>query len=460
MPQDSTFTGLNPYRFATSTFLPAMCLLFAGVPLRAQTVTPSEASLCEWATADVRWLGGQITPNRVVPAPEPSRRRLLLSYDVSPEKSPWGFHRSTTYDNALAALAFLIAGDSDRAAFTLHALARLTRSDGSLWFGYNTANDWPGETSHESALVRVGAMSWAGYAFAFYLAHSPPCAPSDRGCSRERAIFQETAVRQANYLLSLQVDDPTDPRFGLLRLGYGTIDLAYRPATHDVVEVYQDEPAKGISIENNIGAWFFLRKLGDLTGKGRWREAAERIRQGLLRASWNDARGQFNRGFRYDAALDTTPALDCASWGALFLLAAGEPEKARRALAAVETYAARDGAAVGYLPYADIPVYENPEVNRFFFPDGPGKTWRELPLVWSEGTLGVALAYLRLGQAGRARQTAMGLQPLQVENGGLRYASREVLFQMSDAPSVGASTWLLFVAKALAGNSLAEQIWR
>jgi len=54
----------------------------------------------------------------------------------------------------------------------------------------------------------------------------------------------------------------------------------------------------------------------------------------------------------------------------------------------------------------------------------------------------------------------MGLQPLQVENGGLRYASREVLFQMSDAPSVGASTWLLFVAKALAGNSLAEQIWR
>ena len=87
------------------------------------------------------WLLGQIIPNRLVPDPDPTRRRLVISYDLAPAEFPRRFHRSATYDDAVAALAFLTIGDRDRAAFTLHALARLVRPDGSLWFGYNTAND-------------------------------------------------------------------------------------------------------------------------------------------------------------------------------------------------------------------------------------------------------------------------------------------------------------------------------
>ncbi len=445
--------------FATYSLL-ALCFALLWAPPVAPGEVSPEVNLRPWAAANLAWLERQVTPNRVVPRPEPTRRRLLISYDLPPDKLPRSYHRSATYDNALAALAFLITGERERAAFTLHALGRLVRSDGSLWAGYNTANNWPDESDHDGALIRAGSIGWAGYALTFYLAHGPPCA-SNRGCERERAFFLDTAARLANYLVTLQVNDTSDRRDGLLRLGYGTVVLEYRDDTNNVAELYQNEPASGISTENNISAWFFLRQLGELTGQDRWSRAAEQISRGLVRAAWNDAIGQFNQGFGSEGAPERAKALDCASWGALFLLAAGQTEKARRAVGAIEgNYAARDREAVGFRPYSDQPIYADPRVGRFFFPNNPRKEWRDLPLVWSEGTLGVALAYLRMGQPDRARRIVAGLRALQVKNSGLRYASMEVLHQMANAPSVAASAWLVLVSEALAGNPLAEQVWK
>jgi hypothetical protein len=257
------------------------------------------------------------------------------------------------------------------------------------------------------------------------------------------------------------VNSPGDPRDGLLRLGFGTITLAYRADINNVVEIYDGHPALGISTENNISCWFFLRQLAALTGDPRWSQAAARIQTGLLRNVWNDALGQFNQGFADDGTADRSKALDCASWGALFLLAAGEVEKANAALHTIDsTYGASSGRVVGYRPYDDQRVYGDPEVAKFFFPDIPGKEWRDLPLVWSEGTLGAALVHLRVGQASRAREVVEGLSALQQKESGLRYASMAVPYQMNDAPSVAASAWLILVAEAAARNGLAEQIWK
>jgi hypothetical protein len=423
--------------------------------------TPCTAqSLENWATASQQWLRAQVTPNRVVPDPDSTRRRLLVSYDISPEKFPAGFHRSFTYDDALAALSFVMTGKMEAAAHTLDALARLVRVDGSLWFSYSTANSWPDESDHESAIVRAGSIGWAGYAFTFYLAHAPPCPPDDAGCAREREFFQATAVRLASYLLSLEATEPDHPAHGLLRQGFGSIRLTYRPEAHDVVEEYSAAPALGFSTENNISSWFFLRALGQLTGEPRWRGAADRIRDALLRVAWDQHIGQFDEGFSPGGQRDAVKALDCASWGALFLLVAGETDKAHQALRTVETYASRDGNAAGYRPYFDERIFPGFEIGKFYFPNDPRKQWRDLPLVWSEGTLGVALAYLRTGQSDRARQIVEALRPLQAGSSGLRYASQSVPHQMSDSPSVAASSWLVFAAEALSGNSLAEQFWR
>ena len=453
----SAFHRLSRFHCLTACLLIIAQLGFVA-DARARPQDP-EKPLHDWASASDLWLRAKVIPNAVLPAPEPTRRGLLLSYEFSPEKFPRLFHRSATYDDALAALTFLTVGERERAASTLDALARLVRPDGSLWFSYNTADDWPSEANHDTALVRTGAVAWVGYAFTFYLKHSPPC-NGDRGCARERAFFLATAVRLAKYLLTLQVNDQTDARDGLLRLGYGTINLAYSSKEKNVVERYLDEPAKGISTENNISSWFFLRQLAELTGEAAWSQAADRIKHGLLQHLWSDALGQFNEGFASNGSLDSNKALDCASWGALFLLATGETEKAHKALDSTENYyATRDGDAIGYRPYSDSPVFENTEVGRFFFPDDPHKQWRSLPIVWSEGTLGVALAWLHLGQAERARQLVMGLRPLS-ENTGLRCATLELPFQMAEVPCVAASAWLVLVVAALSHNPLAEQMWK
>jgi len=72
----------------------------------------------------------------------------------------------------------------------------------------------------------------------------------------------------------------------------------------------------------------------------------------------------------------------------------------------------------------------------------------------------VAFAYLRLGDAERARRVLAGLRPLQDEGTGLRYASRAVPHEMTDAASVAASAWLVLVSEDLGGNPLAGEIWR
>jgi hypothetical protein len=443
-------------RFGGASCLAVCVLLPRGGLLGQGPDTPDGA---QWVSAAEPWLLRQVIPNRLVPDPDPSRRRLVISYDLSPAEFPRRFHRSATYDDAVAALAFLAVGDRDRAAFTLHALARLVRPDGSLWFGYNTANDWPAETDHESAIVRAGAVAWVGYALTFLLTHQPPCG-GDRGCERERALFLQAATRLANYLCSLAVNDPRHPRDGLLRMGQGILTLAYRATTDEVVELYRDEPLLAVSTENNISAWFFLRQLAGLTHEARWSEAADRIRRGLLQHAWNDSLGQFNQGFAPRGDPDRNKALDCAAWGALFLLAAGDTARAERALAAIDRYASTHGDARGYRPYVEQLVYADPDVGRFFFRDSPRKQWRDLPVVWSEGTLGAALAYLRMGHAQRARALVAGLRPLQAANGGLRCASDELQYEMTQVACVAASAWLVLVTQALADNPVATQVWK
>ncbi|HEX2646734.1 MAG TPA: hypothetical protein VHO95_05875, partial [Candidatus Dormibacteraeota bacterium] len=99
-------------------------------------------------------------------------------------------------------------------------------------------------------------------------------------------------------------------------------------------------------------------------------------------------------------------------------------------------------------------------VGRVFFPERPRTEWRELPLVWSEGSLQVALAYLRLGQPEAARRIVRGVEALQERSGGVRYASLDVPYEMSNVPSVAGSAWLILVERALGGDALALEVLR
>ena len=67
---------------------------------------------------------------------------------------------------------------------------------------------------------------------------------------------------------------------------------------------------------------------------------------------------------------------------------------------------------------------------------------------------------LRRGERQAAGRVIDDLRSLRTPDGGLLYASREVPFVMTAAPSVASAAWLVLAAEALAGNPLAQEFWR
>jgi hypothetical protein len=129
-----------------------------------------------------RWLARQVGPEVAASgararaaAPSPSavefaggietgKLALVRSFDIPPGSSAHGRlnNLSWTYDNALAAIAFIDADAKTQAEQLLDQLMAVQRTDGSLEFAYNVAN---GKGSGE---VRSGAMAWVGLAATYY----------------------------------------------------------------------------------------------------------------------------------------------------------------------------------------------------------------------------------------------------------------------------------------------------
>jgi hypothetical protein len=436
------------YNWGVRRLLVALGIAVLGVSSIAATAPPVsvEPRPAAPAAQSLGWLRARILPNELVPEPDPHRRGLILSY--APGTGPPGpIHRkSFVYDGALAALAFSLAGDRVTASRILQALVRVQRSDGSFWFSYSGDVSWPDEADHEMAIIRSGATAWVGYALSFYLEGQPP--PDSPRAERERDRFLATARRIADFLLTLRVADAPHAR-GLLRGGRGVVRLTVDPARKTVQEVYQDGPVRWISTEQNISSFFFLASLHRVSGEPRYGAAAQEIRQRLLGSLWQEDLGQFAQGFREDGRLDRTLALDCASWGALFLVAAGETDKAARALATADRlYQNRHGAVAGHRPYHDRPIYDDPRVQRVLMPAAPDARWRDLAIVWAEGSLGVALAHLRRGDVDRAREIVGEIAKMR-EGDGIRHATREVAYELSASPSVAGTAWHVIVEEAL-----------
>jgi len=398
--------------------------------------------------ASLGWLRAQMTPNALVSTPDPQRRGLVLSYAPGRMKPGPLHRRAFTYDQALAAIAFATAGDQASAGRALAALARVQRKDGGFWFSYNVENTWPEDADHEMAIVRSGATAWAGYAFAFYL-EARPAAGEDARLQRERASFLEAARRTGDFLLGLRVTDPKALGHGLVRGGYASVTVGTGSGGKTVEESYDDKPIAWVSTEHNIGAFFFLSTLGRVTGDARYRAAADEIRARLLAALWQDDLGQFAQGILPDGRIDRALALDCASWGSLFLTAVGDRARAARAAATADRiYGVRHGNIAGHRPYHDRPIYLDPGVGRLLLKQRPDTQWKDLPIVWSEGSLGVALAHARLGNRPRARQIVAEMLKLR-QGDGIRLASRALPYEMDDSASVAGTAWQVLVEQAL-----------
>jgi hypothetical protein len=88
------------------------------------------------------------------------RLSLVRSYDIPRDDPAYARleNLSFTYDSAVAALAFLAAGDRAQAAMLLDQLAALQRTDGSIDLAFDT------RTGESARVFRTGTAAWVGLA--------------------------------------------------------------------------------------------------------------------------------------------------------------------------------------------------------------------------------------------------------------------------------------------------------
>jgi hypothetical protein len=102
--------------------------------------------------------------------------------------------------------------------------------------------------------------------------------------------------------------------------------------------------------------------------------------------------------------------------------------------------------------------------------------WSQVDMVWSEGSLGVAMAHLKLGHALLERGDPQGEASIQKANdilaemeelqmadlgGGLLYAisDQSVAADFPEAPSAAGTTWLLMVQQAMEDKAMCDAFW-
>ena len=407
------------------------------------------------------WIQSQIVPNKIVRSPSPGRRNLIISYEIpkNDEAYSYIYSRFFIYDGAVAAIALSICDQQKKAGDILEAFARLVNDDGSLFFSYNTNSSWPNQDDHEGAIIRTGALAWVGYATVYYLNERKIKEPDAFKRSHRVKLLTEKSMAMADYILSGMVEDREDKRYGLVKGGYGEYKLKYDAALGKVVEYFIDRPVGWCSTEHNIDSYFFLRDLGRLTGDEKLLEASDRIKNNIILKLWDDDLGQFIQGIKVDGRLDKKLALDCASWGSLFLCAVGDDERAKRCLETCAKY--RNIKGVGYRPYRETAVYEDPEVNAFFFPSEPENLWDSVDIDWIEGTLGIIAGYLKCGLFEEAFDLFERINKFyqKQKKDGLPYSTCSLPYQFSTHPSVASTSWYLIVGKALKDKAIRERVY-
>ncbi len=335
---------------------------------------------------------------------------LVRSYAVPPGAPTGG--RTFTYDQALALITAESIGDPATAERLAGGLMRLQTTSGPHEGGFVTS---AAALNPAAALpeYRTGNQSVATYAL---LRHLRGMSPTDPG----RPQVVAAATRGVDWLIAQQV--ATGVMAGLVTGGYG----GYR-----VDGSFDPEAVMGwASTEHNLDGWHALRLAASVLDDPAAARAADRLNTAIVARLWDPHLGRFLQGWQPEGP-DPTAMLDLDSWGAIFLQKTGRLDLAAQALDHAQVFASSDPPVAGFAPR-------------------PPST---SPLVWFEGSGGVALAQDRLGQGSAAGATLAALDDGQLPSGAWPEASRvDPEMDMTAAPAVAATAWVVLAGQALSGR--------
>ncbi len=369
---------------------------------------------------------------------------LVRSYDVPVNDPAYNYlkDRSYLYDQALAIImavanrngaananlpGYLMDGLKLAIDQCLAASAGFVLGPQAVCFSVNYKSGFPPDI-----YVRSGATAFVLYALGFYASNI-----SDPSRSWIAAYIDTVAAQ----LLSFQAQaggnlpntsTPINPlQAGAILGGIGVYSLpSYLTFTNTTIP--------WASTEHNIDAYFALKLAGSVRSNGSYTNAANTIGNALVTHFWDATNGRFYQGVQ-PGGVDVDDALDCHSWGSLFLRAyaaanggnATYTNMANLAYAGIAAYQTTDPATgvVGYRPYLPSRGYP-----------GAGSG------VWGEGSLGVILARVAAGDLTQA--VADYNQLLKVAGAdGLPYSTiRDYTYELANWPSVASTAWLIIAA--------------
>lgn len=359
------------------------------------------------------------------------------------------YGRITLYGSSCMAKAYLFEGEIEKGTEILRPwCAQMTR-DGRVPRSANVIGD-----NYISPDIRTGEV--AHFLGALGLAQKLDPSPEWDRCIR-------TIVKE-------YIEPLTDPETGLVKGGYNGL------GSEGYGNPYAYEKITWCSAEHNFDIFQALTLLTHVYAGTDFSthcyQLSWKIGGGIDQYLWDEDEGTFNRGWRPEGP-DAARALDCSSWGALYLLKqaglAGvrgdEPmrkhyiamakrcleyaEKHFRTLWHYRTPGGRNGTIEGYRPYDGL-------ISDLRHEDGPfaGEMidWDKMnKMVWSEGTLGVALAWEEFGRltddeyAGkRAREIYHQMRNLQglSDKGGMLYSTKQIKGHFTMGEELASLGWL------------------
>ncbi|MCC2679947.1 MAG: hypothetical protein K0R29_2523, partial [Pseudobdellovibrio sp.] len=298
------------------------------------------------------------------------------------------------------------------------------------------------KSTEKKHLVRSGAMAWVGFAVSQYL-NSKKDVPN-------KAEALALAHGIANYLLQHRHN-------GLVTGGFG--EMNYSVQNGLIIESFSEKNITWVSTEHNIDAYFFLKSFGKLTENFGYIQAADEIKSKLLTKLWNEKLNQFNQGLDGDS-LNESQALDCASWGSVFLASAAEKKKSGESLNTADSrYKSGFKNLNGHKPYLTEPIF-SVTLASLYKTEFPKNSWQDISGIWVEGSAGVALAYLRAGRPHEAKRILSDLKPLMEPDMSFPDFTKKVPYTFEGRSSTASSLWYWLVDAEIKSPAEDQLLWK
>lgn len=348
-------------------------------------------------------------------------------YDKDGSKALWKYgyclnYRTWAYDIGLALLVFTTSKDYSLCREMMNRLKYEQNSDGSFNFSYDI---YVGQLFE--GYVRTGAMGWLVWGMCYYTLET-----GDRS-------YVGMIEKAGDWMLSRQITDKDDPRYGLMTGGIG----AYNMEDYS----YVDTNIEWCAVEHQCSGLQALEGCALVLKDSKYKKAAELVRDQLYLKCYDKENGRFYQGIN-----DTAWALDCTTWAGALVFSVVNKETSFACLnTAKQVYLttgkkiiqsadeehynqaySSDDTFSGFKPYSDkTPDYAGA-------PD----------IVWSEGTLGYALLAYILGEYEECKKyidETIKLQNCKGSNGGILYVTQTygtLPWEFHVWESVVSSAWL------------------